>query len=145
MRIVILIVVCGVLASFFLAPPAFAQSLRQCRGIVPCGCNVDANGTVLDKCTFNDFLIGIKNLTNYLIVLAASLAALAFAWAGILYLTAGGNPSQIETAHTIFWKVFKGFIVMLAAWLIVYTITAALIPKEKRDQGFTLLKEAAAP
>jgi hypothetical protein len=48
-------------------------------------------------------------------------------YAGYLYIT--GIPGNISKAHDIFPSLAKGFIIMLAAWFIVYQILAWLIGK----------------
>ncbi len=89
--------------------------------IVPCG------GSGQSACNFNFFIILIKNIINFLIFkLAVPLAAISFAVAGVMILTAGGNEGQVSKAKEIFWNVLIGLIVALAAWLIVSSIIGAL-------------------
>lgn len=79
-------------------------------------------------CGWNDLVQLAVNVINFLTIgLAIPLAVIAFVWAGILMVTAGGNEGQIEKAKGIFWNVLKGFLFVLCAWLIVYTITSALL------------------
>lgn len=40
----------------------------------------------------------ILNISNYIVGLVTSLAVLMFVWAGILFLTSAGRPTQIEKA-----------------------------------------------
>ena len=71
---------------------------------------------------------------NFMILVSIPLAAIAFAYAGYLFLTAAGNSSQISTSKGIFVKVLIGFLFVLTAWLIVRTITSALLkPGNYRD------------
>ncbi len=89
--------------------------------IVPCG------GSGQQACNFDFFITLIKNIVNFLIFkLAVPLAAISFAIAGVMILTAGGNESQVTRAKEIFWDVLIGLVVALAAWLIVSAITGAL-------------------
>lgn len=60
-----------------------------------------------------------KNLLEFFFIIGTSIAALAFAWAGILYLTSGGNPAKAEQAKKIFWTVLWGYVIVVAAWFIV--------------------------
>ncbi len=69
-----------------------------------------------------------------MIALAIPLSAVAFAWAGFIYITAAGSEEKIKRAHSIFWKVAIGFLLVLGAWLIVFTITQFLAP------GFSILQ-----
>jgi len=66
-------------------------------------------------------------MINYLLVLAVPLAAVSFAWAGFLYITAAGDSGKVEEAKGIFKKVAIGFIIALAGYLIVKTITFSLL------------------
>ena len=61
-----------------------------------------------------------------MVFIAVPLAAIAFAWAGFLYLSARGNPGQISKAHGIFLNVAIGLGIVLIAWLAVDQILKAL-------------------
>ena len=63
-----------------------------------------------------------QNILNFLISVAVFVAVIAFTWAGFLMVTAAGNTSQIEKARGVFSTVIIGFILVLAAWLIVNVI-----------------------
>ena len=81
-------------------------------GLVVCG---NLSG---DQCTFTDLINQIQTVINFLIFkIASPLAAVMFAYAGFLYVTNRGNESQIKQAHDIFWNVFIGLVIALAAWL----------------------------
>lgn len=86
-------------------------------GLVPC------TGT---DCDFNSFLTLIGNVINYTIFIAVPIAAVAFSYAGFLYLTAVGDTGKIEEAHGIFKSVLTGVFIMLAAWLLVNAILTGL-------------------
>jgi hypothetical protein len=79
------------------------------------------------ECTFQHFVRLVQNVLTFLILLSIPIATLAFAWAGILMLTAAGNSGQVDKAKGIFWNVLKGFLFVLTAWLIVKMITSALL------------------
>jgi len=86
-------------------------------GLVPC----------TDNCNLGDLLELIKRVIDFLLKsVAMPLAAIAFAWAGFLYLTAGGNPAKVSQAHDIFKGVVIGLLIALAAWLIVSAILKGL-------------------
>lgn len=106
--------------AFALVPLAvFAQ------GLVPCG------GSGQPACDFAHFIQLIQNVINFLIKdVAMPLAAILFAWAGIMMFTAGGNEQKTTQAKEIFWWVLVGLIVALSAWLIVSAITSALLKPE---------------
>lgn len=78
-------------------------------------------------CGFNEAIKLINNVINFLLfVIATPLAALAIAYAGFLYLTAGGNAENVSKAKTILKNVVFGYVIALAAWLIVNTIFVSL-------------------
>jgi Type IV secretion system pilin len=90
------------------------------QSLVPC------TGVGTDVCDFNKLIELIKRVTNFLLfTLSISIAGIMFAYAGILFLTSGGNASAKEKATSIFKKVLFGLIIALAAWLIVTTILGA--------------------
>lgn len=90
--------------------------------LVPCGSKAHPK-----PCDFYDLLAMVDKVIDFLIKdLAMPLAAISFAYAGFLYLTSGANPSQRDQAKSIFWKVFVGLIIALAAWLIVKTVMMGL-------------------
>lgn len=119
--------------------PALAQSSSGATvadtGLVKCGTQT-ANGRVSNPCGFTDFIRLIKGIADFLIVLGVAVAALVFAWAGFLYLTAAGNMHKIEEAHGLFGKVLIGFLLMLSAWLIVNTIEKTLLKKDNQDASY---------
>ncbi len=85
-------------------------------------------------CTFAHLIQLTQNLINALIILSTFLATAAFAYAGILLLVSGGNESAKTKAKDIFLKVLKGYLWILGAWLLVYTITSVLL-----RPGFSIL------
>ncbi len=131
----ITVVMMFLLIFFVIAMPAVSFAKIK-SGIIPCG-NTPPGATLeqinAEACDFNDFLQLGKNIINYLVLLSIPLAAIAFAWAGFLYITSGGSEGKIGKAKDIFWKVMWGFIFILTAWLIVYSITKFL------DPGFSYL------
>ncbi|MDP2642127.1 MAG: hypothetical protein Q8P21_02465 [bacterium] len=86
------------------------------------------------SCSFSDLIVLTQNLINNLIVISTLLATAAFAYAGFILLISGGNESAKTKAKDIFFKVLKGYLWILAAWLLVYTITSVLL-----NPGYSLL------
>jgi len=78
-------------------------------------------------CTFNSFVQLVQNVLTFLVLLSLPIATIAFAWAGILMLTAAGNSGQVDHAKSIFGNVLKGLLFVLTAWLIVKFITTAIL------------------
>lgn len=86
-------------------------------GLVVCGNGTAANAAT-EACDFSDLIKEVQTVINFLIFsIASPIAAVMFAYAGFLYVTNGGNESKIKQAHDIFWNVFIGLVIALAAWL----------------------------
>ena len=104
----------SVLISFVALPIVVSAQT----GLVPCDTN----------CGFNDLVLLAQNVIEFLIFkIAAPLGAIMFAYAGFLYVTNAGNEGKVSEAHQIFWYVFWGLVVCLAAWLIVNFILVFLL------------------
>jgi len=91
--------------------------------LIPCGVDGPDPDTIVsgdEQCEWEDLITLAQNVINFLIFwIAAPLAAIMFAYAGFLYVTNQGNESQVQHAHQIFWYVFLGLVMALAAWLLV--------------------------
>ena len=112
----------------FVPGVALAQTKKP-SGLIPCG-NVVEKGMVVEaeRCTFNDLIILAQNVINFLIFkVAAPIAAVMFAYAGFLWLTNGGNESKITQAREVFWMVFWGLVIALAAWLTINMIVTFFV------------------
>lgn len=104
--------------------PAFPFVLAQ-GGVVPsCNTKTDATGKFTDPCGFTQLVQLANNIIKFLIKIGAVLAAISISYAGWLYIT-GGSDKKNE-ARAIFVKVFWGFVMMLAAWLIVSLVLKSL-------------------
>ena len=108
------------------------------KGLVTCG-NGSGSGkvdpstgkavTAAQDCQFPDLINMINTIIQYLIFIAMPIAAISFAYAGWIYLSAGGDTSKVKRAHTIFLDVAIGFGLVLGAWLIFnYIATTFLSP-----------------
>ena len=114
---------------------ASAQSFN----LMVCGVDTNGDGVVTsrnpnEQCTFADIMELAQNVITALILLSSFLAVIAFIYAGFLLMTSGGNETQKTRSKDIFKKVFIGYLWILSAWIIVYTITSLL-----QNQGFNLL------
>ncbi len=115
---VILFLVCVPIAFLFLS----MFSVAGAQGIIPC----EGSG-----CNFEKFILLIQNVIDFLIVtIGIPLAMILFAYAGWLYMSAGGDTGKISKGHDIFKSVIIGLALALAAWLIVHTIVFALKSSE---------------
>lgn len=122
-----LIVIIGTLlvifASYALPAPASAQS-----SLVVCGTG-DSAGVSQNSatgCQACHIFQLIDNIVRFLILISVSIASLLFAYAGFLYITAGGGDGANE-AKKIFKDVFIGFVIALCGFLIVDTIIRTLV------------------
>ena len=86
------------------------------------------------NCTFSSLITLVQNLITAMVVISTFLAAAAFAYAGILLLTSGVSEGKKDEAKKIFTKVLIGYLWILGAWVIVYTIISVLL-----KQGYSLL------
>jgi hypothetical protein len=116
------------LVAVFVTLPLFTFAQQDAGGILGGLCE---NGK---DCNFLDLMKLVSNVLKFLTLLTLPLATIGFAYAGWLLLTANGNEGKWSDAKEIFTKVLIGFIFVFAAWLIVRTITNALLD---RSQGFT--------
>lgn len=91
------------------------------------------NGNV--SCGWTELLQLVRNIMSLLLFLSASIAVLAFIYAGFLYLTAFGDMGKVEQAHGIFSKVIIGFLFVFLGWLIVFTILKVV----GIEEGFYLI------
>ncbi len=111
-----------IIAGLILFTPVFlfAQWSPGDDSIIPC------DGTTQNPCNLNEMVVLVSNIISFFIYIAPFIAAILFAYAGFLYITAGGKQGQIAEAHKIFTQVAIGLVIMLAAWLIVKMILVGL-------------------
>lgn len=67
-------------------------------------------------------------------MISVPVAAGVFAWAGFTYMTTGISD-QKSAAKAMMQKVFIGFVAILAAWIIVTTITNSLLSDGSNNGG----------
>jgi hypothetical protein len=72
-----------------------------------------------DKETFDEILDPIMKVYNLVKYAASVIAVVVLLFAGITYLTAGGNPGKREQAKNMIMYVVIGLVVIWAAPLIV--------------------------
>jgi hypothetical protein len=91
-------------------------------GLVPC------EGTANDPCNFEEFVRMINMIIKWIISIAGVIFAITLIWGGFLYMKSGDNPGNKSKATGMMWNTLKGFVIILTAWLIVYTILKTLAP-----------------
>lgn len=97
--------------------------------IIPSNCGNLVGGKLDRECGYYDLLTLINNIIDWIIKISIPVAAGVFAWAGFTYMTTGISD-QKAAAKSMLWKVFWGFAAILSAWIIVTTITNALLSKD---------------
>jgi len=78
-------------------------------------------------CGFNELMIMINRIINFILLdIATPIAAIVFVYAGILLIFSGGDSGKITKAKAMIKNLIIGFVIVLAAWLIVNTILSTL-------------------
>ncbi len=95
---------------------------------------VNAAGQALPLCDWGALITLVQVLIYNMVVLSTFLAIAVFGWIGFLFLTSGGNSGAKDKAKKMFLSVMKGYLWILFAWLVIYTITNTLL-----KPGYTLL------
>jgi hypothetical protein len=85
---------------------------------------------VATHCGFYEFVTLIKNGVTDLILLSTLFALAVMIYAAILWLSSGGDSGAHKKALGMFGNVVKGYVWILAAWVIVYTIMSTLLKPE---------------
>ncbi len=78
-------------------------------------------------CNFGHLIKLALVVMDNIVVLATFLVTIAFVYIGFIFLTSGGDVGAKKKAKDTASNVLWGFILVLAAWLIVYTITSVLL------------------
>lgn len=78
-------------------------------------------------CGFNDLVLLGQNVVYNLIIIGTLLFSVILVFAGFKLLTSGGKVGAKDEVKKMLWGAVKGFLWMLAAWLIIYTISKVLL------------------
>ncbi len=111
--IILFIVIIPVAFPIFALAQGNAPSLIVCDGVT-------------EPCTFKHVIELAQAVMNFLLYISTFIAAGMFIYSGFLYVTAGDDSGKVTTAKGIFKSVALGYIIMLSAWVIVYTLVNAL-------------------
>jgi len=101
------------------------------KGLVRCG-NTMINGVLKNPCDFTDFVALINGIINWIIGIAGVIFTISAVYGGFLYMASGTSLGDKERAKKILTSTLWGFVIMLCAWLIVYTLLRYLVG-EKSD------------
>ena len=102
-------------------------------GLVPCD-------GVIDECKFDDFVEMINGIINWIISIAGVIFTISAIYGGYLYMTSGENPGNKAKAKSMLWSTLIGFVIILAAWVIVYTIVHYLASSSEKSSILKFLK-----
>ncbi len=104
----------------------------NCTGLVPC--------CPKDGCGWKEFLALIQKVINFLIFdLSLPITAIIFAYSGFLFMTSGDDSAKRTKGKKIFFNVLIGFVIAMAAWLIVNLILTTLISKARLQENPNLI------
>lgn len=83
------------------------------------------------ECTFYDLVAEARFLMDYAtFTLALPIAVIIITWGGIKLLLAQEDAGKRTEVKKMMYQVMWGFIIILVAWLIVWTLTKALGNKD---------------
>jgi Type IV secretion system pilin len=106
-----------------------AATIDFSKGLVTCGKTGTAEEQAKD-CDFAAAVNMINTLINYLIMIAMPLAAVAFAYAGWLHISAGEDTGKVDKARRIFLDVGIGVIIILSGWLVFSLIATTFLKSD---------------
>jgi len=115
--------------TLFVFGVVLAPHIVFAQGLVPCG------NPGQGECDFGALVELIRRIIEFIVTLSVFVATGLFAWAGVLYFTAGGDTGKIDKAHKIFYSVAIGFVIILISWLVVDTILKTLTGKGIDEVG----------
>lgn len=111
-------------------------ALVNCGNTVSVSSSASGDYSTSGECDFTDFVNLLNNFVKWVISLAGVIFTISLIWGGFLYMTSGEKPANKDKAKTILRSTLYGFIIILCAWLIVYTIIIYVV--DPKQQGFIL-------
>lgn len=113
--------------------PFLSYNVARAAIVPTCGTLTVVPGTnppqkqITNPCDFNYLMALVNNVIDFLLfVIATPLVAIILCYAGFLMLTSGGSSEKVTKAKHIIKSVVFGYIIALAAWLIINTILSTL-------------------
>lgn len=98
-------------------------------GLVPCNNTPDSAGIIPEnaKCDFNQLMNLVNKVIHFILFdMVIPIAAIMFAYAGFELVTSGGSTEKRGIAKKVFLNALLGFILAIAAFLIIRTILSIL-------------------
>jgi hypothetical protein len=106
----------------------FGPQTEANSGLVRCGNTITVTGDkITGDCKFEDFVALINRIIDWIISIAGVIFTISTIYGGFLYMTSGENPGNKEQAKKILTGTLLGFVIILCAWLIVYTLLRYLV------------------
>ncbi|MFM2381785.1 MAG: hypothetical protein RLZZ76_552 [Candidatus Parcubacteria bacterium] len=103
-------------------------ALVEAEGLVPCG-------EVGNPCNACDAIVMVDGLLSFLFTLLAFLAVIVMMYAGAKLVMSQGNSHEWEEAKGMLTNVIVGFVIVLAAWLVVDTLMKMLLDPDVIEVG----------
>ncbi len=121
-KLLFLLVSCAFFAGMFFSSPARAQTPTS--GLLA-GITCISQG----NCSPEDILKVLVNAMQMILGVVGSLMLAMFVWGGFQILLSAGKSDMIEHGKTTIVNAVIGMALVFGAWLIVNTITNALLTK----------------
>lgn len=102
--------------------------LAHARGLVPCG------GPTEQPCTFCDIFRMLQNIINYIWWILLIIAPLFIIAGGIMILTAGVKPDQLDHGKRIITGTVVGLAIAFLSWTILNVVFNTLV--DEGSEGF---------
>jgi hypothetical protein len=102
----------------------FFPTFSSAQGLVPVQCAGPDAAVACGTCEFVDL---INNVIQFIITFSTILATIVIIYAGFRLVTSAGDVSAKEVAKRIVVNVLIGYVLILAAFLIVNTILGVLV------------------
>ncbi|MBI2452793.1 MAG: hypothetical protein HYV55_01010 [Parcubacteria group bacterium] len=120
----------ALLVLFLLLSAApFTYAAQGQGGLVPCGYDLNGNGTfeASERCQPCDIFSLIKRILDFvLFAIVPAIAVLMVVIGGSYFLFSQGNPANIQRGRDILTSVVGGLIIVYASWLVVNLFFVAI-------------------
>lgn len=116
------------LPIFAKAVPSERTKANETGFTYECGDN-NKDGNTAGNCTFEDLVAATRKVVNWGVTFALAFSVVVIAVVGGRYMVYATNSSKRQETNAMLFKVLKGIVFILAAWLIVTLITNALLGK----------------
>jgi hypothetical protein len=115
-----LVSILSLLLLFVLFLPFISSAANAYTPLITC------DGSTAKPCNFDAFIGTVNRIINWIISMAGVIFTISLIYGGFLYITSGGDSGKKSKANGILWNTLIGFVIILASWLIVYTVIKAL-------------------